>query len=57
MLLYRAINDFSDEINIRNGHGIKASIQETKETCLKTTSSHVACGSNSKNKDGWISYH
>lgn len=55
MLLYRAINDFNDEINIENGHGIQSSIQETKETCLKTVSSHIASGSNAKNKDGWIS--
>lgn len=58
MLLYRAINDFSDAIEINKGCGMKASnpiTPITSEVCLQSVASHVASGSNPNVKDCWIS--
>ena len=55
MLLYRAINEFKDEENIKNVDGIKASRHETTRKCLEYAASHIALGSSPNSNDCWIS--
>ena len=56
MLLFRAINDFSDCMNIKNGKGILATKEAiNNEECLQKAGSHIASASNPKYKDCWIS--